>query len=305
MAKGKKRLMIVDGHALLHRAWHALPPLSTKDGTIISGAYGFTMILLKALKDLEPSHVAVTFDLAGPTFRHEEYEEYKATREKKPDELYQQVGYIEEILSAMDIPVYTAEGFEADDVIGTLTKQAQERDRELESVVVTGDLDTLQLVDRRTKVYTLRKGMSDTVVYDESAVRERYGLRPDQLRDYKALRGDPSDNIPGVKGIGEKTALELLRQFGDLDGLYQAIDRDSQKARDLKGSVRQKLVDHKDDALQAQDLCTIRRNLELPFSLKEAEFVAPTQEKVRPVFEKYQFMKLLTQLPEGEGSGED
>jgi DNA polymerase-1 len=206
----KKRFIIIDGHALIHRAWHALPPLTAKDGTVVSGAYGFTMILLKAIKELEPTHLAVTFDLAGPTFRHEEYEDYKGTREEKPDELYEQIPITEEIMDAMDIPVYTAEGVEADDVIGTLVTRVSEEHPDIESIIVTGDKDTLQLVNDSISVYTLRKGMTDTVLYDTEGVIEKMGIRPDQMVDYKALRGDPSDNIPGVRGVGDKTAVTLL-----------------------------------------------------------------------------------------------
>ncbi len=296
--KRKKTFLIVDGHALLHRAWHALPPLTTKDGRVVHGAYGFTMILLGAIKQLRPEYVAVTFDLKGPTFRHEQYEAYKATREKKPDELYAQVPVIERILAAMGILVFTKQGFEADDVIGTLSLLAG-KTKDVETVIVTGDLDTLQLVDDRTTVSTLRRGMTDTVLYDERAVRERFGLDPTQMIDYKALRGDPSDNIPGVKGIGEKTATELLQTFGTLDALYAALDKNDKKARQLKPAVREKLLAHRADAMQARDLCRIRRDVPLDFSLPSCAFAPATREQVAPVFEDLEFMKLLQQFPEG------
>ncbi|MFH1046960.1 MAG: DNA polymerase I [Patescibacteria group bacterium] len=290
-----KRLIIIDGHALMHRAWHALPPLTAKDGRVVSGAYGFTMILLKAIKELNPTHLVVTFDLAGPTFRHEEYSDYKATREKKPDELYEQFPIAEEILAAMDIPVYTAKGFEADDVIGTIAKRVVQETKDIEVIIVTGDKDTFQLVDKRTKVYTLRKGMTDTVLYDEAGVREKMGIRPDQLVDYKALRGDPSDNIPGVRGIGDKTAVTLLNQYETLDNLYSVLDDGT--AVGISDSVRQKLIDGKDDAYMSQDLCQIRCDIELDFKLDTAVFRLVTREMVQDVFETYQFNRLLTQLP--------
>ena len=302
MADPKKRFMIIDGHAVLHRAWHALPPLATKEGLVISGAYGFTMIFLKAIRDLRPTHVAVTFDLKAPTFRHQEYKEYKATREKKPDELYAQVPIIEKVLEAMDVRVFTSKGFEADDVIGTLSKLANQRDKDVETVIVTGDLDTLQLVDDRTKVYTLRKGMTDTVIYDEKGVEERYGLVPDQLIDYKALRGDPSDNIPGVKGIGEKTGAELIRDFGSIEAIYDAIEYDSAKAKNLKPAVRAKLIASKKDAILAKRLCAIVRDAPVEFSLDDCKYRTITQDKVSDVFLKYQFMKLLAQLPSEQTS---
>lgn len=295
----KKTFLVVDGHALLHRAWHALPPLTTKDGLVVHGAYGFTTIMLSAIRQFAPDYMAVTFDLKGPTFRHVQYEDYKGTREKKPDELYAQVDSIRKILDAMGIAVFTAQGFEADDVIGTLSKRAPEFSDDVETVIVTGDLDTLQLVDGRTKVFTLRKGMSDTVTYDEKAVRERYGLKPLQLIDYKALRGDPSDNIPGVKGIGEKTGSELISEFGSLEKLYASLDKDDKKAKALKPSVREKLLTHRDDAFAALDLCRIRRDVPLDFDLRNTAFRAPTREQMTPVFTELEFMKLLKQFPEG------
>ncbi|HTK04130.1 MAG TPA: DNA polymerase I [Candidatus Eisenbacteria bacterium] len=296
-SKSKKTFVILDGHALLHRAWHALPPLTTKDGLVIHGAYGFTMIMLGAIKQFRPDYMAVTFDLKGPTFRHEQYEQYKATREKKPDELYAQVDVIRSILDAMEIPVFTAPGFEADDVIGTLSLKAKEIGG-IETIIVTGDLDTLQLVDAGTRVLTLRKGMSDTVIYDDKAVKERFNLKPSQLVDYKALRGDPSDNIPGVKGIGEKTGSELIGEFGSIAKLYESIEKDDKRAKALKPAVREKLVAHKADAFAALDLCRIRRDVEFDFDLSKCVFVPPTREKVSTVFTALEFMKLLKQFPE-------
>ncbi len=298
----KKRFIIIDGHALIHRAWHALPPLTAKDGTVVSGAYGFTTILLKAIKELKPTHVAVTFDLAGPTFRHEAYEAYKATREEKPDELYEQIPMAEEILEAMDIPVYTAEGFEADDVIGTLVTIVSKEYPDIESVIVTGDKDTLQLVDKNIKVYTLRKGMTDTVLYDVKGVQEKTGLSPGQQVDYKALRGDPSDNIPGVRGVGDKTAVSLLTEFGDIESLYRSLEKDDKKAQGLRDSLKQKLIEGKDDAMQARSLCEIRRDVRLDFDIKDAEYHPVTREQMRDIFERYQFMRLLNQLPSAESA---
>src|SRR3989339_307793 len=262
----KKRLIVIDGHALLHRAWHALPPLSTKDGLVVSGAYGFFMILLKAIKELKPSHLVVTFDLAGPTFRHKEYKAYKATREEKPDELYAQVPIIEEILKQMDIPVCSASGFEADDVIGTIAVTVRDQNPEVEVIIVTGD-------------------------------KEKMGVRPDQMVDYKALRGDPSDNIPGVRGVGEKTAVDLIQRFGSLANLYKALDANQAEISD---SVRRKLIEGKDDALMSQNLCRIRTDVKINFHLVDAEFKPVTREAVQDSFERYQFSRLLTQLPKSD-----
>lgn len=298
MSSSKKKIfLIVDGHALLHRAWHALPPLTTQDGLVVHGAYGFTMILLSALRKFEPEYIAVTFDLKGPTFRHKEFKEYKATREKKPDELYAQVPILERILEAMHIPVFTAVGFEADDVIGTLSLLAAKQSDDVETIIATGDMDTLQLVDKRTKVFTLRKGFTDTVVYDEAAVKERYSFKPTQLIDYKALRGDPSDNIPGVKGIGEKTGTELIVTFGTIEALYESLKKNDKKAKALKDSVREKLVEHEKEARQAKHLCTIKRDVPLEFMLSACKFVASDRAAMEPIFKELEFMKLLKQFP--------
>lgn len=305
MSTSKKKLfLIIDGHALIHRAWHALPPMQTKSGMVVHGAYGFTTIMLNAIKKFSPDFMAVTFDLAGGTFRNEMYAEYKATREKKPDELYQQVEPIREILKAMEIPVFSVQGFEADDVIGTLSLLAQKQAKDVETIIVTGDMDTLQLVDEHTRVFTLRKGMSDTVVYDIAAVKERFGFKPIQLIDYKALRGDPSDNIPGVKGIGEKTGSELIIEFGSVPELYKSLEKNDKRAQALKPSVREKLIAHKADAMTALDLCRIRRDVKLDFQLKGCEFHPVTREKVAGIFTELEFMKLLERMPSAKPTEE-
>src|SRR5665647_674488 len=187
MAKETKKLVLIDGNALIHRAYHALPPLMTKKGELVNAVYGFSSVLFKVINDLKPDYILATFDLKGPTFRHKEYKEYKATRVKAPDELYAQIGRVKEVVLAMNIPIYEKEGFEADDVIGTMIKQSEENleYKGVENIIVTGDLDTLQLISSKTKVYALRKGMSDTVLYDEEAVKERYGLGAEQMIDYK------------------------------------------------------------------------------------------------------------------------
>lgn len=171
-------------------------------------------------KELKPDYVAVTFDRREPTFRHKEFKEYKAQRKKQPDELYNQIPRLKEVIETFGVPIYEKAGYEADDVIGAICENKTVNNPEIDSIIVTGDLDTLQLVDDNTKVYTLKRGITDTVIYDEKAVKQRYGLTPGQLIDFKALKGDQSDNIPGVKGIGEKTALEMIQEFGSLENLY-------------------------------------------------------------------------------------
>ena len=297
----RQTLLVIDGHALLHRAWHALPPLTAPDGMVVNAVYGFASILFKALKEMNPEYVAVTFDRAGPTFRHEAYKAYKATRVKQPDELYAQIPILEELLRSMDIPVYDAPGFEADDVIATIVSDPKLRQADVRSVILTGDMDTLQLVDDSTSVLTFRRGITDTVTYDENAVRERYGLSPEQMVDYKALRGDPSDNIKGVKGIGEKTATELIKEFGTLDGLYQELKK---KDSGITGSVADKLRAGEKEAWESRELVTLRRDAPAKFSLKDAERGEIDRERVVAVLSKLGFKSLADRLPVGAGAEE-
>ncbi|MFH1867285.1 MAG: DNA polymerase I [Patescibacteria group bacterium] len=294
----REKFVIFDGNALVHRAFHALPPLTTKDGTLINAAYGFTTILLRVLKELKPKYVAVTFDLKGPTFRHQEFKEYKAQRVKQPQELYDQIPIIKELVKTFNLPIYTIEGYEADDVIGTVTKQLSKEHPELENIIVTGDLDTLQLVDDHTKVYTLKHGMTDTITYESKTVKDRYGLLPEQMIDYKALRGDPSDNIPGVPGIGEKTAAELIQQFGNLDNLYQELKKNSTKAQKIKPKVKNLLTQHYKEAQLSKKLVTIVRDIKLPFKLTDCIFGDFDTNKLIELFQKLEFKSLLQKIPQ-------
>src|SRR3989338_10479394 len=211
MANRKNKVfMLVDGHALMHKGFHAIPFLSTSKGEPTNAVFGFTTILLNAIKDIRPDCLAVTFDLPKPTFRHAEYVEYKAHRRPAPDDLTLQIPKVKEVVRAFNIPIYEQEGYEADDLIGTLATKIYTENPDMEVIIVTGDLDTLQLVTDRIKVYTMRKGLSDAFVYGPKEVEGRFGLSPSQMVDYRALKGDPSDNIPGVTGIGEKTASDLI-----------------------------------------------------------------------------------------------
>lgn len=290
MVKDKKnRLIVIDGNALIHRSFHALPPtMATKKGEMVNAVYGFTTVLLKAIREFKPDYLALTLDMAGPTFRHQQYKEYKATRVKAPDELYKQIPRVKEVARAFNIPIYEKAGFEADDLIGTITKKV---DSQLEKIILTGDLDTLQLVDDDTKVYTMSHGLSDSVTYDEKAVRGRFGLAPEQMIDYKALRGDPSDNIPGVRGIGEKTAIELLKHFKSLDGVYKNIE-----SKKIKDRVRGLLKEHKRDAYLSKKLVTIKRDSPINFNLAEARFGMFNKEEVVKLFSELEFKSLLPRV---------
>jgi len=295
MDKNVKKLVLIDGNAIIHRAYHALPPLTTKKGELVNAVYGFSSLLLKVINDLKPDYIAATFDLAGPTFRHEEYKEYKATRVKAPQELYDQIGRVKQVVQAFNIPIYEKTGFEADDVIGTLAQQV-EKDKNIETVIVTGDLDTLQLVSDKTKVYALRKGMSDTVIYDEKAVKERYGLKPEQVINFKGLRGDASDNIPGVKGIGEKTATELLKKYETVEGVYKNISK-------IKGAVKEKLERDKMQAFMSKKLATIAKNVPVKLELEKAKTHEFDRKKLVDLFQELNFFSLIKRIPTQDSIG--
>src|SRR4030066_954186 len=193
----KKRLILIDSNAIIHRAYHAIPPLTTKKGESVNAVYGFTSVLLNVLARFKPDYIVATFDLKEPTFRHKEFKDYKATRVKAPDDLYEQIPRVKEIVSAFNIPIVEKVGYEADDLIATFARKTEKPHPDVEVIIVTGDMDTLQLVDDKIKIFALRRGMSDSVLYDARAIFERYGLKPDQMIDYKGLPGDPSDNLPG------------------------------------------------------------------------------------------------------------
>ncbi|MBZ9578170.1 hypothetical protein KJA13_04075 [Patescibacteria group bacterium] len=300
MTEDKKRLIVIDGNAVIHRAFHALPPLTTKKGELVNAIYGFLLVFFKAIKEFQPDFVAATFDFPGPTFRHKKYKLYKATREKAPEELYEQIPKVKEILKNFNVQIFEEQGFEADDLIGTISKKAPKKQilPEIETIILTGDLDALQLVDKNTKVYTLRKGVKDTVLYDEEKVKERYqGLTPDQLTDFKALRGDPSDNIPGVLGVGEKTAITLIKEFGTLENLYEELKKNSEKAKEIKQSLRKKLLDCKEQAFVSKMLAEIKSNVPIEFNLEKCRWEGYNRDKIIEIFRDYEFKTLIERLP--------
>ena len=280
--------MIIDGNALIHRSYHALPPLTTKTGELVNAVYGFTAVLFKAIREFKPTFVALTLDRKEKTFRHKEYRAYKATRIKAPDELYEQIPKVKQIAAVLNIPIFEKAGFEADDLIGTLVSQV---DGSIEKIIVTGDLDTLQLVNQHTKVFTMKRGLTDSQIYDERVIKQRYGLAPKQMIDFKALRGDPSDNIPGVKGIGEKTATKLLQQFKTLEGVYKSIT-----SKKIKDRVRELLKQYKDNAFMSRKLATIKCDAEIKFNLEKTRFGNFDQEKAAQVFSQFEFKSLLPRL---------
>ncbi len=303
-----KKLILIDGHALVHRAFHALPQtLSSPTGILTNAVYGFTAVLIKAIKDIKPDYIVATFDLAGPTFRHEEFADYKAHREKAPDGLHEQVPRVKEVLTAFGIPIFEKAGFEADDVIGSICEKTRKIDG-LQTIIATGDLDTLQLVqDKKVVVLTLRKGVTDTVLYDEDEVRKRYNLEPEQLIDFKGLKGDPSDNIPGVPGIGEKTASELIKKFENLDSLYKFIENKNIETtkfeKPLTTKLVEKLIENKDMAFFSKKLSTIIRDVEIDFKLEDSEWrKTMKKEEISRVFQSMGFYSLLKRVSEIDGT---
>jgi len=297
----KKRLIIIDSNSIIHRAYHALPPLTTKKGELVNAVYGFLLVFFKAIKDFQPDFIAATFDFPAPTFRHEKYKEYKAKRPPAPEELYQQIPKVKEILESFNVSIFEKEGFEADDIIGTIAHLAPKRQvlPKIETIILSGDLDTLQLINPKTKVYSLRKGVKDIILYDQNLVKEKYGgLTPGQLLDFKALKGDPSDNIPGVTGIGEKTAIDLLLKFGSLENLYKEIEENSEKAKEVKPKIRETLLKYKEQAFLSKSLAEIRKDAPLDFNLKKCHWKEYNKEKIAQILKKFEFYSLLNRLPQ-------
>lgn len=282
----KKRLIVIDSNSVIHRAFHALPPLTTKKGEIVGAVYGFLLVFLKAIKEFQPDFVAACFDVKGPTFRHEKYKEYKAKRIKAPDELYRQIPIVKEVLTAFGVPIFEKQGFEADDIIGTIAKFSS-----VETIIISGDSDDLQLIDDKTKVYALRKGVKDTVLYDEALVAEKYqGLKPKQLIDYRALRGDPTDNIPGVLGIGEKTGMELIKEYGTLENIYDNLAL-------ITAKTREKLTQNKEQAFFSRELSEIYKDVPIDFKLEECRWENYDKAKATKVLQELDFLSLIPRLP--------
>jgi len=284
-----KRLVLIDGHAILHRAYHAFPlTLKTRKGELVNAVYGFSRMLLTVLEDLKPRYLAVAFDLPQPTFRHQEYVGYQIQRPEMDKELFGQIERVYQIVQVLNIPIFTSVGFEADDVIGTLARQAAQK--KLEVMIVTGDRDIMQLVNKKVKVYSPRKGFAEPEIFDEKKVKEFLGVTPPQIIDYKALIGDVSDNYPGVSGIGPKTAVELLNKYGNLQKIYQNLKK-------IKPQITEKLKQGKESALLSQKLATIITKIPLKLNLKACLVHDYDQPKAVKLFEELQFKSLVNKLP--------
>lgn len=286
-----EKLVLIDGNAILHRAFYALPEtLTLKEGSPVNAVYGFVSILLRVINDLKPSHLVCTFDLPKPTFREAIFKEYRAQRPPTPEGLVKQIQTVKEVVRAFGIPIYELEGYEADDVIGTLSG----KNKTLDVIIVTGDRDLLQLVDKNIQIYMPAKGLSQTKLYGSREVEEKYGVKPEQIVDYKALTGDPSDNYPGVKGIGPKTAAQLLRQFGTLENIYAQLEEKPVSLIDPR--ITELLKKCKEDALMAKNLAKIVTDIPIRLDLQQAKIGDLNNREVKNLFEKLNFKTLLKRV---------
>lgn len=305
--KEKPTLVLIDAHAIIHRAYHALPDLTTASGEPAGALYGLSTMLVSLIRELKPEYIVAAYDLAGPTHRHEAYKEYKGTRAKTDDALVSQFDTSRDIFEAFHIPTYDAEGFEADDVIGTLSKKLHKK---FNIVIASGDMDTLQLVvDDAVRVFTMRKGIKDTVMYDEDAVVGRFGFKPEHISDFKGLRGDPSDNIIGIPGVGEKTATTLIQNFGTIENIYKALKKDEEKFKEKTGltdRIVNLLKDNEEEAEFSKVLATIRDDAPVTFNEEEAEWRDSfTADNAIELFSELGFRSLVQRMKDLENGAQN
>lgn len=293
---GHDVLMLVDAHAIIYRAYFALPPtLTTPEGMLVNAAFGFARILLTAIRDMKPTYLSVVFDHPEPTFRHKEFPDYKAHREKMPDDLIPQIGLTKEIVENLNIPQFEMSGYEADDLIGTLSQQSDQK-----TVIVTGDQDMFQLVNDKIHVWLPPRGKHPADEYDRAKVYKKLGVYPEQVIDMKALMGDSSDNIPGIRGIGPKSAVTLLQEFQTLDGIYQAVDVAEKHPHILKGALLKKLQGGKEVAYLSQKLATIEQAAPIDLDLDSCKVTGYDKAKVVKLFQSLEFRSLINLLPSDE-----
>lgn len=311
MAKeARKKLVILDTHAILHRAYHALPDFSSSKGEPTGALYGLISMLVKIIADLKPDYIAAAYDLPGGTFRHAAYENYKANRIKADDDLYAQIERARVVLEALGIPLYEAKGFEADDVVGTIATQVKKK-KNIDTIIASGDMDTVQLVDgKQTKVFTLRKGLTDTVTYDEDRVRERFGFGPASIPDLKGIAGDASDNIKGVPGVGEGSALKLLQKYETIENLYKAIKKEGVERIAETTGVQKRFVqlvaDNRESAEFSKQLATIRHDAPVTFELpKKSWRESVDKTKAIDMLAEFEFRTLMPRVRELLGDSSD
>lgn len=285
-----KRLVLIDGNAIVHRAYHALPPLHrTEGGQVTNAVYGFFSMTLKIISDLAPDNLIVCFDRAAPTFRKQLYVGYQATRPKMEDDLSGQFEIIREVLAKIKVCVFELDGYEADDLIGTLSKQAAEENKENQVVILTGDRDLLQLVNSQVLVLAPIVGVTKMILFDSDKVKEKYGLEPSQFIDYKALVGDSSDNYPGVNGIGPKGAANLLNKYQTLDGIYSNLG-------EISPNVSEKLANDAEQSALAKKLATIEVNAPIHLKFDECSLIKLDREALLKEFENLSFNSLINRF---------
>src|ERR1700738_3921480 len=284
----RKKLVLIDGHAIIHRAFHAVPEdFSTSAGEPVNATFGFTSMLMKALQEEKPDYIAMTFDLPSPTFRHLAYTPYKAQRPTLPDNMRPQFGRVREVVQAFGIPIYEKAGFEADDILGTLSVQG--RLQGVDTIIYTGDMDTLQLVNEHVIVKVAKRGITEVTEYDEEGVKARYGFEPARLPDFKGLVGDKSDNIPGVPGVGEKTASKLIADYESLEGIIAHLD-------ELKPKEQKLLREHIEQARQSKYLATIVLDVPVQLDLESCRIEHLNRENVLTIFRELEFRTMVERV---------
>lgn len=297
--KPTAKMILLDSHALIHRAYHALPDFATAAGEPTGAIYGLSTMLIKLIGDFDPDYIIACYDRAEKTHRHDSYADYKGTRKQLEDALITQLNTSKEIFEALNIPIYDLAGFEADDMLGTIVELLKD-DKGTDIIIASGDMDTLQLIDgEKVKVFTLKKGIKDTIVYDEKAVLARFGFGPELIADYKGLRGDPSDNIPGIAGIGEKTATILITTFGSLEEMFKALDKGVEpfKKAGITDRIIKLLQEGKEEAMFSKMLATIRRDAPIKFEFPKKTFrEGVDMAKAEAIFKRFEFRTLGIKL---------
>lgn len=300
----EKIFLILDSNSLLHRAFHALPPLVNSKGEPTGAIYGFLSILWKIINKEKPDFIAACFDSAGPTLRHKEFKKYKAKRPPLDPDLRSQIDRTKQLLRILNIPVFEKEGLEADDIIGIISKKILKRQiyPKVKVKIITGDRDLFQLINENISVLFMKTGVKNLIEYNKEMVEKEYGgLNPGQIPDFKALRGDPSDNIPGVRGIGEKTAINLLNNFGSLQNLYREMEQKTEKSKEIPPKIRELLINQKDQAFLSYSLASLKKDTEIDFSLRNKKWGSYKKEEFISLLQELGFKSLIKRFfPEKE-----
>lgn len=297
----RHKFLLVDAHALIYRAYYAIPNLTDPSGQLVNAVYGFSKMVLNAISYFEPEYAAVCFDHPKPTFRHKKFDGYKAQRAKMPDDLIPQIQIVKDVVEALGIPKFELEGFEADDLIGTVNRKVEDLDDQLLTIIVTGDQDSFQLVDNDTHIWMPARGkQKGDIEYDAALVEKKWGIKPLQVIDMKALMGDSSDNIPGVKGVGPKTAAALIQKFETIEKIYEFLDKNPEGDTLIKGGLLTKLLDGRESAIMSKDLATIECKVPIDFDLENCRVTSYDKNKVIEIFQKFGFKSLISTLPKDD-----